>query len=154
MTLITFFNWSGFRRCPVPGEYILKDDIVDNLNIKDEIAKDLGLKDEITSALDEHKEKVAEESPRIDLSEESESILRKLSEEDGPDAADLPTVSLEEALCLAGLDDPQQVRNASSPARASGEKWPKPTREDDANYLRTVTFPIIARRILSVINRD
>ncbi|KAL0269435.1 UNVERIFIED_CONTAM: hypothetical protein PYX00_007169 [Menopon gallinae] len=90
------------------SEYILKDDLVDNLNIKDEIAKDLGLKDEITSALDEHKEEVAEESPRIDLSEESESLLQKLSEEDGPDAADLPTVSLEEALCLAGLDDPQQ----------------------------------------------
>lgn len=110
-----------------PGEYILKDDLVDNLNIKDEIAKDLGLKDEITSALDQHEDSETEkdqcdsgdllaraEDHPLDkkLTEESDSLLPKLSENDGSVAGDFPSVSLEEALRLVGLDETHQVRKS------------------------------------------
>lgn len=102
----------------IPGEYILKDDLVDNLNIKDEIAKDLGLKDEITSALDQHEESKSNQNDFSDssdllgrlgdqtaefsgsFSDDSDSLIRKLSDDDAAIVGDEPSVCFEEALQL------------------------------------------------------
>lgn len=106
------------------GEYILKDDLVDNLNIKDEIAKDLGLKDEITSALDQHEksessslgeaastqdnflERLDEEPGQFggSLTENSELIKQISDDDEAANGGDVPSVSLEEALQLVGLE--------------------------------------------------
>lgn len=86
----------------------------------------MGLKDEITSALDQHEDSETEKDQSDsgdllaraedhqsvldgELTEESDSLLRKLSENDGSVAGDFPSVSLEEALRLVGLDETHQV---------------------------------------------
>ncbi|KAK6638965.1 hypothetical protein RUM43_007235 [Polyplax serrata] len=113
-----------------PGEYILKDDLVDNLNIKDEIAKDLGLKDEITSALDQHEksessslgeaastqdnflERLDEEPGQFgdSLTENSELIKQISDDDEAANGGDVPSVSLEEALQLVGLEDLEKFK--------------------------------------------
>ncbi|EEB18375.1 hypothetical protein Phum_PHUM512580 [Pediculus humanus corporis] len=134
----------GFGMIPASdaaSEYILKDDLVDNLNIKDEIAKDLGLKDEITSALDQHEDDaksglennsngsngdflngetgdfdvgvgggggVGVGEGEVGISEETD-LIRKFSDEDAS-GSQVPTVSLEEALQLVGLDDLEKFK--------------------------------------------
>lgn len=92
----------------------------------------MGLKDEITSALDQHEESEStleqnSSSPenllaRLDeppaefsgsLAEETE-LIKKLSNEGDANGEDVPSVSLEEALQLAGLDVSKFLMNFSN----------------------------------------